>query len=563
MALYTLYPTYRRCFFLFCLLFFAHHPFRAEAQNPPTEALPEATYEALADYVHFSNEIMHALHLMRSDFESINWQLLEYGEQLKDAPFYEYEELFSNADYFPISLDSLFQALFVKSTALPASVRGRPFQLMGNMYQIANELRSMLRSFDAYFNSEGYQRDQGLEAAFRRLKRAEILYGDIAILREKLSWSIAEIRGNYAFDDSYIYVPILLRMRDCLAGLEPLLKSISNDKKISNAALVAAQQCFRDLEAGSESLLEGIPEMEELFSPRKLLPRFLGSSDELMEVLGSPPQSPAAPSQRLKAKQPSRLYYQYNRQALPLYNRYGEGLTVLYNDLLRFSNSKEVLPIFEVAASFKVWEGFPPTEEQPNADSAQQAPEPAFTANHLVLLLDVSFSMESPEKMPLLKSALKELLQVLGTEDKMSLIAYSGTAEILLPPTSVGTHRDSIQRVIQRLEPRHSSDADAGLELAYELASDEKHYLPNGNNRIILATDGNLVLKHRNERLIEKSTEDDIRLSVFYFNEKEVFQIKQTLSALAELGKGNYTHVRPDNAKEALLVEAQRRAGPE
>lgn len=568
--------SYRRegCFcILFFLFAFTTIPSTLVAQ--PSSITPK-TQETLRQYVHFSNEIMHGLYLMRSDFESINWQLLEYSEGIQQAPFYNREPIFSNPDFFPISIDTLFQRLFLNNRYLPPRMRGKPFQLVGKMHQVTKQLRVLLNDFERYFEQNTYTSDKELQEAFAKLKRAEVLYYDLSILRDKLSWAVQEVRQSYAYDDDYVYVPLLKRMHTCMFPMVQALHKLRRQSEVPSQLILETRQCLSTLEGLSETLLAPIPIMEELYSPHKVLPRFLEHSEALVEAMLAPMQRPAAPTKRLVSSQPPNYYYHYNNELLPLYNRYSAGITALYNGLLRFSNAN-LLPDFEIAPSFLVWKSYVLDQDDPDSldidsilsnalrkDSLKQNKPKlgtpsmqGFAASHLIFLLDVSFSMNAPEKMPLLKDAFQELLSLMRPEDQVSIIVYSGEAEVLLPPISAGRYRDSISRVIERLEPRHSSDADAGIELAYELAQSEEHYIPNGNNRIILATDGNLVLKRRSERLIEKGADDAIKLSIFYFDDKEVYQIKEALKQLAELGMGNYAYIQAKNVKESLLLEAQ------
>lgn len=563
----------RQCFCILFLLFSSLYTAPLVAQAP---SIPPQTQETLRQYVDFSNEIMHALRLMRSDFESINWQLLEYSEGLQEEPFYQQEAIFSNPNYFPISLDTLFQRLFLNNRHLPSRLRGKPFQLAGKIQQVSKQLRSLLNDFDHYFKEKAYASDKQLRAAFAKLQRAELLYYDLSILRDKLKWAVTEVRESYAYDEDYVYFPLLKQMQACTNPMVEALHKLRRSRDLPDQLIVDIRKRLNGLEAAKEHLLAPIPLMDILYSPHQTLPRFFDSSKDLIEAMLAPMQRPAAPTKRLVSSQPPDYYYHYNNVLLPLYNRYGSGVSILYNDLLRFSNA-DLLPLFEVTPSFIVWKSYLLSQKDTASLNAEEiisnalrkdslrknkteAGTPSmqgFAASHLIFLLDVSFSMDAPQKMPLLKTSFKSLLKLMRPEDKVSIIVYSGDAEVLLPPTSAGRYQDSISRVIDRLKPRYSSDADAGVKLAYELAQSEEHYISNGNNRIILATDGNLVLKRRSQRLIEKGVDEEIKLSIFYFNKQEVFQIKEALKVIAALGGGNYSYIQAENAAQVLLLEAQ------
>lgn len=169
-------------------------------------------------------------------------------------------------------------------------------------------------------------------------------------------------------------------------------------------------------------------------------------------------------------------------------------------------------------------------------------------ASNLVFLIDVSGSMSDPNKLPLLKQAFKLLVDQLRTEDKISLVAYAGSAGLVLPPTS-GSEKRVIKDALDKLEAGGSTAGGEGIELAYELA--KKHFLPKGNNRVILATDGDFNVGISNEselqKLIEEKRKAGIFLSVMGFgmgNYKD-----SQVETLADKGNGNYAYI--DNIQEA------------
>ncbi|QHV97195.1 VWA domain-containing protein [Spirosoma endbachense] len=180
-----------------------------------------------------------------------------------------------------------------------------------------------------------------------------------------------------------------------------------------------------------------------------------------------------------------------------------------------------------------------------------------FAANNMVLLLDVSASMDSPYKLPLLKKSIKSLLALLRPEDHISIVVYSGKARIALKPTS-GSNIDEIAQVIDRLQSDGDTDGNGGIRLAYKVA--DKQYIRAGNNRIILATDGEFPISDETYQLVNESAGQDLYLTVFTFGRKEVKS--NNLKKLASLGKGTYTHITQDNANGQLILEAQAKKVP-
>jgi Ca-activated chloride channel family protein len=170
---------------------------------------------------------------------------------------------------------------------------------------------------------------------------------------------------------------------------------------------------------------------------------------------------------------------------------------------------------------------------------------------NLVFLLDVSGSMSDYNKLPLVKSALKLLINELNPEDKISIVVYAGASGLALPPTKV-EDETTILNALDRLNSGGSTAGGAGIELAYKVGLE--NFSKNGNNRIILCTDGdfNVGISDRNQlvKLIEKKRESGLFLSVLGFGTGNLHDA--TMEQLADKGNGNYNYI--DNLKEARKV---------
>ena len=175
-----------------------------------------------------------------------------------------------------------------------------------------------------------------------------------------------------------------------------------------------------------------------------------------------------------------------------------------------------------------------------------------FAPNNMVLLLDVSSSMSSPYKLPLLKRSIKSLLTLVRPEDMISIVLYSGKARVVLKPTS-GAKAPEISRMIDLLQSDGDTDGNEGIKLAYKTAN--KQYIRAGNNRIVLATDGDFPVSEEVMDMIRQNARQDVYLSVFTFGRNE--HTGQKLKKLAELGMGSYAHVTDASADLQLILEAQ------
>lgn len=169
--------------------------------------------------------------------------------------------------------------------------------------------------------------------------------------------------------------------------------------------------------------------------------------------------------------------------------------------------------------------------------------------NNLVFLLDVSGSMESPDKLPLLKSALRLLVDQLRPEDRVSIVVYAGAAGIVLEPTH---QKSEILAAIDRLSAGGSTAGGAGLELAYRTA--KQAFNRKGNNRVILATDGDFNVGPNSDsaliRMIENKRDSGIYLTVLGFGTGNLKDSK--MEKLADTGNGNYAYI--DDILEAKKV---------
>lgn len=175
---------------------------------------------------------------------------------------------------------------------------------------------------------------------------------------------------------------------------------------------------------------------------------------------------------------------------------------------------------------------------------------------NLVFLLDVSGSMNSPDKLPLLKGALKLLVNTLRPEDTVSIVVYAGASGVVLEPTS-GEQRDEILQSLDKLSAGGSTNGGAGIKLAYGLASE--NFQKNAINRVILATDGdfNVGVASRGElkRLIEEQRETGIFLTVLGLGTGNLKD--SSMEQLADAGNGNYAYIDTlMEAKKVLVEEA-------
>lgn len=252
--------------------------------------------------------------------------------------------------------------------------------------------------------------------------------------------------------------------------------------------------------------------------------------------------------------------------------------TASYSNVRRFLRQQQLPPRgavrIEELINYFPYEYSPPTGELPFSVTVEIAGCP-WNADHrlasiglkgrevqhddrppcnLVFLIDVSGSMNEPNKLPLVKSAMSLLTRRLRENDRVAIVVYAGQAGLVLPSTSA-EDRDAILTAIDQLSAGGSTNGGEGIQLAYSVAS--RNFVKGGVNRIILCTDGDFNVGVTDQRdlvrLIEEKAQSCVALTVLGFgmgNYKD-----STMEKLADKGHGNYAYI--DNLDEARksLVE--------
>lgn len=185
---------------------------------------------------------------------------------------------------------------------------------------------------------------------------------------------------------------------------------------------------------------------------------------------------------------------------------------------------------------------------------AKQPDWDAMPPSNLVFLIDVSGSMDQPNKLPLVKQAFLLLTEHLRPADTISIVTYASRDEVVLRGAT-GDEAGTIQSAIENLHAGGSTAGAQGIQTAYALA--EEHFIPGGNNRVILATDGDLNVGVTSEgeltRLIEEKKEGGVFLSAMGFGGGNLKDNK--LEALADHGNGNYSYIDSVLEAKKVLVE--------
>lgn len=185
-------------------------------------------------------------------------------------------------------------------------------------------------------------------------------------------------------------------------------------------------------------------------------------------------------------------------------------------------------------------------------------PEGQRPLSNLVFLIDVSGSMQDPDKLPLVKQGIQMLVNQLGENDKVSIVVYAGSAGLVLPPTN-GSNRAAILSAIENLRAGGSTAGGEGIQLAYRLA--RENFIKGGVNRVILATDGDFNVGVSDEagliRLIEEQAKSKVFLTVLGFGSGNLQDGK--MEQLSNKGNGMYAYI--DSLREAKKVFVEQAEG--
>ncbi len=250
--------------------------------------------------------------------------------------------------------------------------------------------------------------------------------------------------------------------------------------------------------------------------------------------------------------------------------------TASYTNVRRFLNSEQLPPKdavrIEEMINYFDYEYPQPAGELPFSVNTEVATSPWNPTNkimkiglqgrkvsldntppaNLVFLLDVSGSMNSPNKLPLLKEGLKMMVNQLKPQDRVAIAVYAGSSGLVLPSTPVG-QKGEINAALNELEAGGSTNGGQGIQLAYSVAAE--HFVRGGNNRVILATDGDFNVGVTGDdalvRLIEDKRKSGIFLSVLGFGSGNLND--SMMEKLSNKGNGNYAYIDSrDEARRAL-----------
>ena len=544
--------------------------------------------EALNLYTEYANEASHTMSLIYKELESFNRQAYDQIGKSKVQLSYKNRNVKDIRSAYLLPVDLLLKKSIARNKVLHKNEQQQLHQIADSLFMSVNTMCLYRDTLINYTQKKLYKKDENLQLAFSLMNKSEKVFTIFNRHFLQFEDELLKVYQNYKYSD---------RSNPFVRLTSSVQPSIESTRKV----LLAAQENeYLKLDEAHDELFKNISELIDRkaynlsgmtsgstnsngLEPEHIYGNFIAEVSEFYKITQS-----FLSKRNVENDWKGRGYDFYNGEFLDRYNRYGGGVVYAYNQMIEEANVS-LLKQLEAPNVFRV---FPPIEEEdveihadellsekeeeekdtaivvdetknnkPKAETKEQLKAKigtptlkGFQSNNLILLLDVSASMNKPEKLPILKESVIHLLSLMRPQDYVSIVVYSGKAKTVLPPTSA-QNKQKVIRVINELKSGGGTNVIKGMSKSLKIATD--NYIENGNNRIILATDGGFEMSKSLFRKAEQISRRNMSLSIFYLNKKELSTFAAKFKELANKGNGNYTYVTKQNAKVVLLKEAQ------
>jgi Mg-chelatase subunit ChlD len=535
-------------------------PYQSLNISKQTTPISQNTFIALGNYLDFINQVIQNNRTFISQLKSFNSSANRY----KDLTSYEGKgKLTFYMTEYKIPL-SEFEKATNESKFIPASYQSSLNDQAQVILNILKEMDELMAEIHDYTGKEQYKKDN-TQRAEEILKRYEELFEILDTKKERLyqdirkvyeSYKIPNVNSSWQKSGKALLRAVDLS-RDILYDVKKYFKSDTTSRP-KNETLTQLNEQIRTIISNEYDNMKGINRIGRYnglcpYNPYEDLPNssklFMDRANEIDKIA--------------KHREPYQDYiYPYNE----MINDYNKFTTLSEEPLLKNITQPEFF-VFKPAQPKENKPNQSPTPQTQNTPSKENKPNnpskdenqedfiknmDGYAHNNLVLLLDVSASMNSGNKLPLLKKSLQYLLDIMRPEDQISIVTYSGNAKTILKGVSA-IEKERIMDEINNLKSSGETDGEKGLQEAYKTA--QKNFKKEGNNRIVMATDGEFPMTLKTYELIDGNAKEDITLSIFSFgNDEKEYEI---LRLLSQKGKGNYEHINAQNAKYKLVKEAK------
>ena len=493
-------------------------------------------------YSDFINVAIDELWITHKHLEAFNLQLNHLPQQQS--------AISGNASAMPVfevhitpGYEQQYRILIAQSIHLKPESRAILQSKLKDLYDIMGRIRHLAARIEDYSRHENHHSLEDREKGYILLAEMAVLYEDFDIIKGELYFQMEKAYKTYQLpNQKNPYVIAAAELNQLVKLNRKILSALRNDdrrslqethqelNRVLGNAVFRQKVLLANMQPRPESSTDPFSRYEAVVFQARALSIFTA------EYLSQPKIDPAY-------RKLGKGYYYYNFRHLNKFSREGQGLVSLYNRFISLSNE----PLLKSIGETSLFRPIPP--QLVPQSSVQVVENTRDLSQNLVFLLDISGSMDREEKLPVFKQAFAYLLEELKSNDKISLVTYSGEAEVVLPATPV-SESAKILRALQTVKVGGESKAEQGFSLAYDQAL--KNFAHTGNNRVIIISDGGFEIEQSLPKIVEIHAFKTISLDVFYFGQNDQ-AVRNRLGNLANLGKGIYTHIQAEKAHIQLV----------
>jgi len=504
----------------------------------------------LNNYMEFIHETTHSEYLFRSDFVNFNSELLRKYKYPKSKIFFDNRDHLDEITYYEDLPSVMYKKCLDSKFSIEVGEKANLDSFIEKMWQSIQNMELICDTIEIKVENGVFEDTSRLKEGFELLERAKLEFYNYLTDWYLLKTNIYSIMLKYGLrDTSNPYIKTSIALDNLFNIVYNLAENIrQNDTNNVKKLIPILEETINKFDGKADYYLKGAKRYgySNGHDPYLRFDKIIEEAKAELSHAQNFVKHTKYPQYLEKTYRKSDYYY--NEKIINKFNRHGLGMAYEYNIFAENSNGW-VLKKAQLPHTLNVIYPEKPIEK-PQRDIIVEYTLIDAPQENLIFLLDVSNSMNSPEKMPLLKESIKYLVSLMRAYDYITIVAFSGTARVVMPATKA-IDKDSISKIIDNIYAVGQTKLFPGLKISYSSA--KKSFIKEGNNKIILATDGKFKVDKKITKLISKNS-DNIQLSVLYFGKSN--HNYEELKKLTELGQGNCTKITAKNLKKVLVKEA-------
>ncbi len=522
------------------IILFLFIPYLAFSQDFTTH---KAVVSGLNKYLDFIQSTTQAEYIFYNNFTNFNNELLLKQQNPNHKITYSNKNVINNDFYYEKLPTEIFKECLDSNLPIAKNEKKKLDILSSSMMKNIENMQVYSDSIQIFLYNDVFESDTAnLKIGYRILEGAKFEFYNFYLDWYNLRQETNNIYKKYEIVDMnnpYIRTEKTLdTLFDMIYKIADKIRT-NNPQKVEELSAKLEQQIDITAEK-ADYCLNGVDLYEKNSShiAKKRFNNILSDTKSQLENI-----SIFLEKSRVEPTNYILSYRFYNEVILDKFNKSGAGMVYEFNKIAQ-NSSNFMLKKPQMPQTFIV-EYFSDKTEVKKVMSWNAPPA------NLIFLIDVSYSMKTSEKLPLLKKAIKNLISQMRENDYITIISYATKSKIVLPTTRA-VEIKSIEKIIDNLALAGETKLFSGLKLAYKTA--QKNQIPNGTNKIILATDGNFKITRKMNKIVKQNS-SKVQLSILYFN--KYTNSLDNLSTLTRLGNGNCRQVSAENIKNILLIEAE------